>query len=257
VEEKFVNVAVRDISVTDRRAGRYVYLTTAALFIAVTLIGFVPTSTAYLSAIRSGAAPPPPLLLHLHALVMWGWLLLFSAQATLFVTGRRQLHQSLGLASLLLAPAMVFMMIAVTIQGVTRSVGLGYGDAAAKFLALQIQDIILFALFYCWAVAARRSAPETHKRMMVLATFAILNAAIGRMTWLPFNIQPNLLYDLAPLYQLLLLVPVLVHDVVRLGRLHSSYIYGLAIFAVFVGVTRFLWYSPWWLETAPALMGVK
>lgn len=252
-----MSVAIRDIPVTDRGAGRFVYSSTAALFIVVTLIGFVPTSTAYLSAIRSGAVPPPPLLLHMHAAVMWGWLLLFFTQATLLARGRRQLHQSLGLASMLLAPAMVFTMIAVTVQSFTRSVGLGYAEAAAKFLSLQIHDLILFALFYCWAVAARRSSPETHKRMMVLATFAIVNAAVGRMRWLPLNIQPNLLYDLAPLYQVLLLAPVLVYDVVRLGRLHGAYVYGLVIFALFAGATRFLWYSPWWLRTAPALMGVE
>jgi heme A synthase len=62
-------------------------------------------------------------------------------------------------------------------------------ETAGRAFAFQIfimsRALILFGLFYVWAVLTRKTRRETHKRMMVLATFVVIDAGLGRMTWLP------------------------------------------------------------------------
>jgi hypothetical protein len=43
------------------------------------------------------------------------------------------------------------------------------------FVAINVAT--MFAVFYTWAVLARRTAPETHKRLVVMATLVLLSAA--------------------------------------------------------------------------------
>ena len=86
---------------------RWIYVFMAAFFIAITLTGFVPDSLAKLAAIEAGARPPFPLVLHVHSVLMGLFLLLLLAQTTLAATGRLHYHQRLGLAAVVLAPAIV------------------------------------------------------------------------------------------------------------------------------------------------------
>jgi hypothetical protein len=92
--------------------------------------------------------------------------------------------------------------------------------------------------------------------MMLLATLVVIDAAIGRMTWLPGN-DAQVSYDMAHVYQLLLIVPALIFDLVRFGRIHRAYVLGLGLLLPWIIATSFLWNSPWWLRTAAALMGVE
>lgn len=48
-------------------------------------------------------------------------------------------------------------------------------------LTVQGRAIILFATFFVWAFRTRLSRPDTHKRMMFLATWALIDAGIGRI----------------------------------------------------------------------------
>ena len=97
--------------------------------------------------------------------------------------------------------------------------------------------------------------------MMILATFALVNAAIGRMRWLPGYDYPDdgfapVSFGPAHLYHLLLLVPVLVHDIVRQGRPHQAYLRGLGVILPVLLPTHVLWNLPWWIKSASLLMGV-
>src|SRR5262249_6813141 len=157
--------------------------------------------------ILSGHLPRPPWIVHVHAALMGAWLLLFFAQAGLVATGRREGHRALGVVSFALAPAMIVTMIATITTRYGPAVAAGFGDLPSNILLADFKDLVLFSLFYVWAVLARNRRPETHKRMMLMATWALMDAATGRMEWLPGNILPGNSYALAPVYQLLVLVP--------------------------------------------------
>ena len=113
--------------------------------------------------------------------------------------------------------------------------------------------VVLFAVFVSWAFLSRRRDPETHKRIMVLATVMPLPAAIDRIAWLPGTMAQGAAF--MPLYTLLWLLPVLIYDIARHGRVHRAYVIGIALNLPFVIASQFLWGSPWWFEAAPRLMG--
>lgn len=243
---------------------RWIYVFMAVLFIAIALGGFIPDSLTRLAEIDAGRRPPFSPFVHVHAVVMGSWLLLLLAQTTLVATGRKNLHLGLGLASLALGPAVVALMVATTVNGWASL----YSAAApappevlaqaktmiSNVLLVQSRSVFYFSLFFLWAILVRGKDNETHKRMMILATLSLIPAAIVRMRWLPTTMPAS--YDAPHAYMLLCLMPVLVRDVVRLGRPHRAYVIGLALLLPWIIATHYLWNSPWWLATAPKLAGV-
>jgi hypothetical protein len=237
---------------------RWIYVVMAVLFIGTVVVGFAPNT----AGILAGELPSPPLVIHVHAAVMACWLALLLTQTILMANGRRTLHMTLGLASLALAPAIIIMMIAATVWryglrielGVARGVPAEVSDFFGTYLVLaQIRTIVLFALFVAWAIVVRRSDPETHKRMMILASLMPLPAAIDRMYWLPSTLPASA--DASHAYQLVLLAPALLYDIVRRGRLHRAYVIGLVLLVLSAIVMHYAWGSPWGAEVVHELMG--
>jgi hypothetical protein len=57
------------------------------------------------------------------------------------------------------------------------------------------------------------------------------------------------------LYLLLLLVPSLAYDLIRQGRIHRAWVWGLALTVPWIVVTEFVWGTAWWREFGPKLVG--
>lgn len=164
--------AVRGLKQT--AVDRCFYTFLSLLFVATAVIGFTPNSL----AILAGTRPNPPILVHFHAAIMAGWLLLLFSQAALIANGQSLLHRRLGVASFVLAPTIVVVMTALAITMHNPE----FHPASSGFI--QVRRIVLFSSFYLWAILSRNSAPETHKRMQFWATLVLLDAAIFRMRWL-------------------------------------------------------------------------
>jgi hypothetical protein len=92
--------------------------------------------------------------------------------------------------------------------------------------------------------------------MILLATLVLLDAAIARMSWLPFNEFPKH-YLAVHLYLLLLLAPPLLYDLIQLQRIHRAWLWGLTLLLPWVIATEFVWGSPWWRDFGPRLVGAK
>jgi hypothetical protein len=123
------------------------------------------------------------LTVHLHGAAFTAWVLLLLVQTTLVSAGRVDIHRKLGwlgtgLAAFMVVIAMRAALIAVHAAVVCCDAGLARG-----FLLIPIADVIVFGVLVGCAVAYRRE-PSTHKRLMLLATFTILDAATTR--W-PFH----------------------------------------------------------------------
>jgi hypothetical protein len=230
--------------------GRHVYVFTAVLFIVVAIAGFAPRSI----RILSGTLPTPPVIVHVHAALMSAWLLLVLAQASLIAVGRRAVHQTLGLASFVLAPAVLIAMVLLVFIGYRDSIGTPLQSFRANVVLLQLGPVLLFPLFYVLAVRARRTDLETHKRFMLMATMVLFPAAIARLVWLPGYVLLVNNY-IVLFYEMLLLAPAVVYDVVRFGRPHRAYVIGFAVFAPFVAAALALWDSPAWHRVVAALLG--
>lgn len=246
-------------------ADKWMYVFMAALFLTTAIIGFYPTSIALLAAVEEGTRAAIPLRVHIHAFLMVSWLSLFLLQSLLMATGQRKLHMQLGLASVILVPSIAIAAMAVTIGGWSNlSVNAPSLESSVLEMTLvrisnvllsQIQTIVLLLIFASWAILVRRKDSETHKRMMVLAMLVTLSAAVGRM--MNFRESMPETPGLYLTYTLLLIAPALVYELLRKGRIHKSYITGIAIYVLVSLPMYFLWGSELWLDTAPRLMGFR
>lgn len=255
-------ISVQDVT-AKAREHHVVYVGMAVLFVVVAVTGFLPRSL----GIVTGQLPVPPPIIHLHAATMAAWLALLLTQTVLMNSRRVALHTSLGAISFVLAPVM-FVTMATIVVG--RGAFLLDGSNAMPpetrahalaFIAFVMgRAAILFGLCYAWAVAARKTDRETHKRMMILATFAVIDAALGRMSWLPGWSGDAFMtstsgYDPIHVYQLLLLAPVVVHDLLRFGRVHWAYLLGGALFVASSVAMHVAWSSPGWQRLVESWAG--
>jgi hypothetical protein len=189
---------------------RYFYAFMAVLFASTAIAGFTPNSL----AILAGTKVSPPLIIHMHAAAMSSWLFLLTIQASLVAANKTYLHRRLGMISLLLAPCIIALMLIIKIPGFLAD-DFEFGHRNLN----DIKRIVLFTGFFTWAFASRKTDSDAHKRLMFLATLVIMDAAFNRLTWLPMFGFENV-YAVRHTYELLLLLPILIYDIVKLGHIH-------------------------------------
>lgn len=155
------------------------HLWMAGIFVLIAFSGFAET---YWMQLPAGTFTGKPLL-HLHGLLFSAWTLFYFSQTWLIASGRILHHRAWGVAGVSLATAMVFVGLATGIASMNKSIAEGYAEAARAFAIVPITAAFLFAVLIAWAVAAVKT-PETHKRLMMLATISILQAPLGRFFFL-------------------------------------------------------------------------
>jgi hypothetical protein len=246
---------------------RWIYVFMAALFIVITLAGFIPDSLAKIAAVEVGERPPFPLVLHLHSILMGSFLLLLFTQTTLAATGKLEYHRRLGVAAIVLVPALVaagIILVPTMYHQIWNGMQAAPAEAQAgmqaflrefnNIMLVQIRIGILFPLFILIAFMARKSDSGLHKRMMFLAIAIALPAAFDRITWLPHTIPESPLST--NLYILLALAPMFIWDVVRSRSVHKAYWIWLAFMLPSSILIHGLWDTNWWHATAPRLVGL-
>lgn len=208
----------------DRGTGFYIGFALVAALAA--LAGF---STTYFLPVASGAFGGPAIA-HWHGLLFFAWIALFLGQAMLARSGRMRWHRRIGWAALPLAAAMSATGIGVGMFAVRRDLALGMGDFACSQLIGVVTAMSLLPLFVAAALALR-GRPDWHKRLMVLATIAILWPAWFRwrhlMPWVP---RPDIW--LAVVLADSLIVATMIRDRWSFGRVHPAYmIFGSLLIA--------------------------
>jgi len=227
---------------------RWIYVFTAASLIAIVFAGFIPDSLAKVAAVDAGRRLPFPLILHLHAVLMGSFLLLLLAQTVLVATGRRSGHMQLGVAAMVLAPAIVitgFILVPTMYRGT---------PAQDNILLIQLRAGLLFSICMWVALRSRTRNSGVHKRLIILAIAAALPAAFDRMHWLPTTMPNHPLG--ADLYTILAFSPMFIWDLMRNRSLHRAYLIWGALFISVTAVVYSLWNTPWWHATAHHIMGV-
>ena len=166
-------------------------------------------------------------LLALHGIVFTSWIALLLTQTTLVATKRTRTHMRLGVAGGLLASLMI---VIGTVTAIVRAKGPSPvpGVNPLSFLTIPLGDMLVFATLVGAAFYFRRRA-DTHKRLMLLATIAILPAAVAR---LPFafiqQYGPLAFFGLSDLF----IVPCLIYDIVTRGRPHRATVLGGALIVI-------------------------
>jgi hypothetical protein len=245
---------------------RWIFVFMAGLFFITVLIGFIPSSIGKIAAVQAGERAPFLSVLHVHAVLMGTWITLLLTQASLVASKHGAIHKKLGMTSIVLAPAMVVTGILL----VPANFGLIWSldpsqvpiniieETKAKIsniALIQIRIAVLFPIMVGLAFYFRKSDPDIHKRLMILATVIPMAAAVDRITWLPHTIPGS---PISPdLYILLLISPLFVYDLFRQKKVHRAYVYWAAGFIPASIAVHLLWSSTWWMSAAPKLMGVE
>jgi hypothetical protein len=209
---------VAHAAVTGKRPDRMFYTGLAVVAAAIVFAGFARTY--YLRDLFGG--PPLRPLLHLHGFLFTSWLTFLLLQTTLVAAKRTDIHRRLGVAGGLLATLMIVVGIITAIHAARRGVTPPGGPPPLVFLVIPLGDILMFSILVAAGFYYRRQS-EIHKRLMLVATIAILAPAIAR---LPFAfILANGPLAFFGLTDLILLACVF-YDAVSRQRLHPAYLWG-------------------------------
>ena len=197
------------------RYDRQFYTGMAIAAAVVVFVGFAPTY--FLRA----SPTPLPTYLQVHGFFFTTWIALFIAQTSLVAARRTPVHRRLGWATAGLAAVMVVVGTAAGIWSMRRQVDAGFAEQAQAFLTTPLFSMVAFAVLVGAAIRFRRD-PQMHKRLMLLATISILDAAVAR---LPFEYLRASSWNYLPTTDVFLAAAIL-YDVVTRRTVHQAYIWG-------------------------------
>ncbi|HEY7334102.1 MAG TPA: hypothetical protein VH639_04400 [Bryobacteraceae bacterium] len=141
-------------------------------------------------------APLPNLLIHVHGAVFTLWIVLFASQIGLVTVRRLVLHRRFGLLGFGVAALMVILGVLAASDRLARhsgEPGKETPEDVRAFYAIPMGDMLMFAAFVSLGYR-HRSDPSAHKRLMLFATFALLDAGFDR--WPVFDPYPLPLVNL-------------------------------------------------------------
>ena len=195
---------------------RAFFASMSALLIACVFLGFAPTY--YL---RPATEAPIPAYLHVHGAAMTAWFVLLLAQTLLIATKRRDIHRKTGAAGVLVAVIVVLLNPVVVVRGIGP--GLAQGTSIQLVSLITVGDLLLmlsFAVLTGLAIYWRRY-PETHSRLLLLASIAVASPALGRLAL-------NTLGTPIPgvVGQIVIALLVVGHDLVMSRRVHPASAWG-------------------------------
>ena len=195
------------------------YIGASLLMGLIAVVGFWPT---YFGPLVKGTIAQP-LLIHVHATVFTGWLVLFLTQAVLAATKQVRWHLRLGKIGIGYGALLVAVGL---ITGVLRSSKLPLGGQAEGLLFAATADMVVFSSFFAAAIVYRRK-PQVHKRLMMVAANMLLIAAVARMTFIP---PPPIGLPLFLAIWFLPLIVAMAYDWWSQRRIHPVYFIGLGAF---------------------------
>jgi len=210
-----------------QRKARWLHTGLAALMTLIVVVGFWPS---YFGPMLRGVVARP-WVIQLHGVVYVGWMALLLTQVGLVASGRTAAHRKLGNFGIGYGVLVFIMGVVVSFAAPLLHVAAGEWttDEAARFLIIPLGDMALFGGFFGAAMLYRRK-PQIHKRLILLATVALLFAAVSRMG-----------FGRGPVFLLIWLSPVLAgigYDIFATRRVHRTYLVGLAI--LLIGFSRVL-----------------
>lgn len=220
---------------------RFFFALASSLLVFV-LLGFGPTF--YLAPLfeTSWDARGIPVDLIVHATFLTAWFVGLVGQSGLILTGRRAVHERLGRYGVVCAAGVFITGAAATVLVVERAAAFGAPPRALveTLVTSNTVNLLVFASLVSIAIY-KRAKPQVHKRLMLIASIAIIGPAVSPAR--PFGVfLRSLLPDfftvpLPLVFWVLLVIPMFVHDVRTVGRVHPATLWGTAAKATAVLIT--------------------
>ncbi|CAN5571051.1 hypothetical protein BH10BAC3_BH10BAC3_16760 [soil metagenome] len=177
------------------------FLIIAIVGLFAVLIGFARTFIIPVATNRFSA----PILIHIHGAFAFTWILLFLTQTSLIHFNKYKIHQTLGFLGLFISAGIMITMIPAGVYVVQRDLRQGFGESSySSLLGVITSGIMFFSLVL--AGILKRRVPESHKRLMLLATIIVLWPAWFRFRhYFPSVPRPDIWFALVLAYSLIII----------------------------------------------------
>jgi len=182
-----------------------------------------------------------PWIYHAHAVVFFGWVALFTAQAYLMDSGNIVVHRQLGMVAVIWVPVMTVLGIALSLTVMQRTGG-PFFFAQNQFLFSNPAHLLCFAALTFWALKVRRQG-GWHRRLLICGYALLTGPGLGRILPLPFMI-PNAWHIMVAV---LLVFPVIgmIRDKLKMRRVHPAWYAGIAAILAVQIAADLIADSPW------------
>lgn len=210
-----------------RRYDHLFFSTMALTMLATVFVGFAHSY--YLAGVFGAPLPSP--IIHLHGAAFSCWILLLVTQTSLVAAGRVTVHRRLGIVGFVLACFMVILGVLAATDSLDRGTGPS-GLDAKFFYVIPMTDMLIFATLVFFAFRAR-SNPSAHKRLIFVATTALLIAAIARWPFAVVHRKPLM----AALASYIFFAILVAYDLWSTRKVHRATLWAGA-FLIFVQQIR-------------------
>lgn len=223
---------------------RYFYFCMAVLIAVLVVWGFSRTADANLFH----ASPPRPLLLWVHAAVFSCWVPFLIVQSALVRVRRVTVHRFLGWFGAGLAAAMIGLGFAIAVVMANFDAGVLHQADADAFVSIPFAAVIAFGVCVGMAIYWRRS-PEYHRRLMFIASCALLDAPLDRFDFVFYHNLAYLILDG-------LIALGIARDWFVDRRVHRVYAYMLPLLIVVQCLALYAWHMDpaWWQVLTRAIL---
>ena len=239
-------------TISGRKAENRFFVGMSLLLPATVLVGFAKSY--FLAGLIRARLPNE--LIHVHAVLFSCWILLLIAQAAFISSDRFDLHRKFGLFGFGLACAMSVVGVMAATDSLRRIRMVGSIDMRT-FYAVPLFDVVVFAVLIFFAYRWRHD-PATHKRLILIASITIVDAATGRDPLTRITNVPYLNNVFTQLYTVLLAG----FDLCSLKRIHRAtlvaglFSIGMLLAAIPVGSTApWIAFANWMLKIAKTIKG--
>jgi len=216
------------------RSDHWFFAAMTLLACVMVFIGFAPTYY------RAGLlrAPLPSPLVHIHAILFTGWIFLLISQVVLACTARLSWHMRLGKAGIPIAALMVLIGFATLVSAVRRHSAPSMSTEA--LFAADTLQLSAFGVLVSFAFRLR-SDPAAHKRLILMATAALMGPALSRWTFsfLDSNLIFFLVLDSFSIF-------LVVFDLCTRRRVHPATLLGSGAILLTQYVMSPLAHATWW-----------
>jgi hypothetical protein len=157
-----------------------------------------------------------PWFVYVHGALLLSWFGLLIIQSAFAASGYVSIHRRVGLYGMLVVPLIGLSTIQVVVFAARRDASDGSANEPITNLFGELLDVALFMGLAATAFILRRH-PQTHKRLVLIATLVVIGAAVGRIPML--GEYPNTV-------TFALLATVAARDIIKRRSLHAATLCG-------------------------------
>jgi hypothetical protein len=171
---------------------------------------------------RSTFYSPP--LVHAHAIMFMGWVIIYLSQNILATTGRMAIHRRLGWVAAGWIVPMIILGFGVTVAMVRRG-QVPFFFQPLHFLLFDPLSLIAFAGLTGSAIMLRHRT-DWHRRLHLCGMAMLMGPGFGRL--LPMPLLQPWAWELSFAGGLIFPIAGVVSDLRRTGRVHPAWAWGIA-----------------------------